>query len=433
MLETASLEGADAAEATLVRNKGIGVDVRLGKFESVEHAEDFQLGLRVFIGQQSASISTGQVDESAVKDLCNRAVAMAKLAPSDPYARLASKEEQATTLPELELYDPTEFSADVLTEMALKCEEGALSIDGITNSEGASAGQSTAEIAISTSTGFSGGYERSSFSVSASVLAEKDGRMETDYDFTSAVFAEDLIDPGKIGRSAGERTINRIGARRAKTGQFPVVFDSRISKSLTSHFTSAINGASVARGSSFLKNKMGQKIANSSITVIDDPLRPRGFGSRRFDGETLPVKKIELIKDGVLQSWLLDLASAAQLGLTSTGNASRSLSSPPSPGTSNCMIENGTISVNALLADIREGFLVTELIGSSVSLTTGDYSRGAAGFWIENGVIAYPITEATIAGNLKEMFFEMTPADDIDLRFSTSAPSIMVNGMMVAG
>ena len=433
LLETAAIEGADAAEATLVRNKGVGVEVRLGKFESVEHAEDFQIGLRVFTGQQSASISTGKVDEGAIKELCIRAVAMARLAPSDPYARLASKEEQATTLPELELYDPTEFNADTLTEMALKCEEAALSIEGITNSEGASAGQSTAEIAISTSTGFIGEYERSSFSVSASVLAEKDGRMETDYDFSSAVFAEDLIDAGKIGRSAGERTINRLGARKAKTGQFPVVFDSRVSRSLTSHFTNAVNGASIARGSSFLKDKMGQKIANSSISVIDDPLRHRGFGSRRFDGETLPVGQLELIKDGVLQSWLLDLASATQLGITSTGNASRSLSSPPSPGTSNCMITNGTVSVKNLIADIKEGLLVTELIGSSVSLTTGDYSRGAAGFWIENGEITYPVTEATIAGNLKEMFFEMTPANDIDLRFSTSAPSVRVDGMMVAG
>ena len=433
MLETASSEGADAAEATLVRNKGIGVEVRLGKFESIEHAEDFQIGLRVFTGQQSASISTGKVDESTIKELCTRAVAMARLAPSDPYARLASKEEQATTLPELELYDPTEFSSDTLTEMALKCEEAALSIDGITNSEGASAGQSTAEIAISTSTGFTGEYERSSFSISASVLAEKDGRMETDYDFTSAVFAEDLVDAKKIGKSAGERTINRLGARRAQTGQFPVVFDSRISKSLTNHLANAINGASIARGTSFLKDKLGQKIANSSISLIDDPLRPRGFGSRRFDGETLPVKQLELIKDGVLQNWLLDLASAAQLGLKSTGNANRSLSSPPSPGTSNCMITNGAISVRSLISDIKEGLLVTELIGSSVSLTTGDYSRGAAGFWIENGEITYPITEATIAGNLKEMFFEMTPANDIDLRFSTSAPSVRVDGMMVAG
>lgn len=433
MLETAASEGADAAEATLVRNKGIGVEVRLGKFESVEHAEDFQIGLRVFTNQKSASISTGKVDEKAIKALCKRAVEMARLAPKDPFARLASKEEQASTLPELELYDPTEFSADTLTEVALKCEEAALGIEGITNSEGASAGQSTAEIAIATSTGFTGEYERSSFSISASVLAEKDGRMESDYDFSSAVFAEDLLDAKLIGRSAGERTIKKLGARSAETGQFPVIFDSRVSRSLTGHFASAVNGASIARGSSFLKDKMGQKIANSSINVTDDPLRPRGFGSRRFDGETLPVKQQQLIKDGVLQSWLLDLASASQLGLKSTGNASRSLSSPPTPGSSNCMIVNGDITFEAMIANIKQGFLVTELIGSSVSLTTGDYSRGAAGFWIENGEIAYPVTEATIAGNLKEMFFEMTPADDIDLRFSTAAPSIRVDGMMVAG
>ena len=433
MLETAKSEGADAAEATLVKNKGVGVEVRLGKFESVEHAEDFQIGLRVFTGQKSASISTGKVDTDAVKALCQRAVAMARLAPADPYIRLASKEEQAVELPDLELFDSTEFTTEMLTEMALKCEESALGIKGITNSEGASAGQSTAEIAIATSTGFTGEYSRSSFSVSASVIAEKDGRMETDYDFCSTVYAEDLIDVKKIGTSAGERTIGKLGAKSALTGQFPVIFDSRVSKSLTGHFASAVNGASVARGSSFLKDKMGQEIASKHITVTDDPLRHRGLGSRRFDGETLPVKQLQLIKDGILQSWLLDLASATQLGLTPTGNASRSLSSPPSPGTSNCLIENGTVSLEELISDINEGFLVTELIGSSVSLTTGDYSRGASGFWIENGEITYPVTEATIAGNLKEMFFEMTPANDIDLRFSTSAPSIRVDGMMVAG
>ncbi len=433
MLETAKSEGADAAEATLVRNKGVGVEVRLGKFESVEHAEDFQIGLRVFTGKQSASISTGKVDKDAVRALCQRAVAMARLAPADPYARLASKEEQAVELPELELYDPTEFTAETLTDMALRCEESALGIKGITNSEGASAGQSTAEIAIATSTGFTGEYERSSFSISASVIAEKDGRMETDYDFSSTVYAEDLIDAEKIGASAGKRAIGRIGARSASTGQFPVIFDSRVSKSLTGHFVSAVNGASVARGSSFLKDKMGKEIASKHITVTDNPLRDRGLGSRRFDGETLPVKQQQLIKDGVLQSWLLDLASAAQLGLIPTGNASRSLSSPPSPGSSNCFIENGTFSLEELISDIKDGFLVTELIGSSVSLTTGDYSRGASGFWIENGEITYPVTEATIAGNLKEMFFELTPANDIDLRFSTSAPSIRVDGMMVAG
>ena len=433
MLDTAKAEGADAAEATLVRNKGVGVEVRLGKFESVEHAEDFQIGLRVFTGQQSASISTGKIDTNSIKALCERVVAMARLAPADPYARLASKEEQANELPELELFDSTEFTSEALTELALKCEESALGIQGITNSEGASAGQSTAEIAIATSTGFTGDYERSSYSISASVIAERDGRMETDYDFSSTVYAEDLVDSEKIGASAGKRTISRLGAKSASTGQFPVIFDSRVSKSLTGHFVNAVNGASVARGSSFLKEKMGQKIASKYITVTDDPLRHRGLGSRRFDGETLPVKQRQLIRNGILQSWLLDLASAAQLGLEPTGNASRSLSSPPSPGTSNCLIENGTISLQELISDIKTGFLVTELIGSSVSLTTGDYSRGASGFWIVNGEIAYPVTEATIAGNLKEMFFEMTPANDIDLRFSTSAPSIRVDGMMVAG
>ncbi|MBT5573948.1 TldD/PmbA family protein [Alphaproteobacteria bacterium] len=433
LLETAKSEGADAAEATLVRDKGVGVEVRLGKFESVEHADNFQIGLRVFTGQQSASISTGKVDSDAIKSLCQRAVAMARLAPADPFARLATKQEQASELPTLELYDPTEITADALTEMALKCETAALDIEGITNSDGASAGQYTDEIAIATSTGFLGEYQRSSFSISASVIAEQNGRMESDYDFSSTVFAEDLMSAEKIGASAGNRTINRLGARSATTGQFPVLFDTRVSKSLTGHLVSAVNGASIARGTSFLKDKMGEVIANKLITVTDDPLRNRGLGSRSFDGETLPVKKQQLIKDGVLQSWLLDLASASQLGLTPTGNASRSLSGPPSPGTSNCLIENGELSVEELISDIKQGFLVTELIGSSVSLTTGDYSRGASGFWIENGEIAYAVTEATIAGNLKEMFFEMTPANDIDLRFSTSAPTIRVDGMTIAG
>ena len=358
---------------------------------------------------------------------------MAKIAPEDPYARLATADELATSIPELEMFDPYIPTVDTLTDMARAAEDAARSHKGITNSEGGSASHGVANILIATSNGFSADYKRSSHGISAMVIAEKDGHMERDYDYSSAVFAEDMDSPEQVGNSAAKRTLSRVGAIKPPTGQYPVVYDKRVSASLVGTLASAINGAAIARGTSFLKDKMGEKIAADGLNFIDDPLRPRGMASRLFDGEGIAVTRRTMVEDGVLKGWFLDIASATKLGLQSTGNASRGLGSPPSPSSSNFYLENGDISFDDLIADIDAGFLVTEMMGSSVDMITGDYSRGAAGFWIEKGKIAHPVAEATIAGNLKDMFMAITRANDIDMRKSTAAPSLRVDGMMVAG
>ncbi len=433
LLAGAKKAGADAADAALATGQSTSVSVRLGKTESVERADDYAAGLRVFVGQKTATLSLGQLKEADIASLCERAVAMAKAGPDDPFAILATSEQIAKDLPDLDMCDDTELDTATLTDMAFAAEDEARSTKGISNSEGGSASQGRSEIFIAGTHGFSAGYSRSSFGFSTVVLAEQDGQMQRDYDYSSAVYAQDLKDPREVGRRAAKRTLARLGALKAKTGQFPVIYDNRVSSSLARHFASAINGASIARGTSFLKDQMGQQIANKAITLIDDPLRQRGAGSRAFDGDALPVSRQTLIASGQLESWLLDLSSARQLGLAPTGNAARSLANRPSPSTSNLIMENGEHSFDALIADIEEGFLITELMGSSVSLITGDYSRGAGGFWIENGQITWPVGEATIAGNLKDMFMGLTPADDPDTTSSAIVPSIRVDHMMVAG
>lgn len=433
LLDAAKSAGADGADATLARGEGNSVDIRLGKVEATERSEDYDVGMRVFVGQRTASISTSQLDSENIKQLAERAVAMAKLAPEDPFVRLANADELATDIPELDMFDARETSVETLTDRAKQAEDAALSHKGITNSEGASASFGVVNVLIATSKGFSASYKRSSSSVSAVVIAEKDGQMERDYDYSSAVFAEDLDAPDAIGHSAAKRTLSRLGASKPKTGQFPVIYDQRVSASIVSTLAGAINGAAIARGTSFLKDSLGQQIASKGLNFIDDPLRPRGMGSRLFDGEGLAVSKRLMVEDGVLTGWFLDLASAAKLDMTPTGNARRSMGGAPSPSASNFFLENGSLSRADMIADIKEGFLVTEMMGSSVDMITGDYSRGAGGFWIVDGKITGPVTEATIAGNLKDMLMAITTADDIDMRDSIAAPSLRIDGMMVAG
>lgn len=433
LLDRARAAGADAADGIVVGGHGHSVSVRMGEVEAIERSEDQDIGLRVFVDGRNASISTSRLDENSIATLAERAVAMAKLAPEDPYAMLASAELLAKDIPELDMYDATAPSADELKAAALKAEDAARAVPGITNTEGGSASHGSAAMMMATSNGFSGSYQRSSFGISTMVLSEKNGVMERDYDYTAAVYHSDLEDPEVIGRRAGERTMERLGAIRPPTGSYPVIYDARVSRSIASHIASAINGSAIARGTSFLKDKMGQAIAASGITLVDDPLRPRGMGSSPFDGEGLARQKRVMVDKGVLQGWFLDLASAKQLGLAPTGNAGRGVGSPPSPGTSNWIMEPGDISRDDLIAGIEEGFLVTEMIGSSVSLVTGDYSRGASGFWIKDGQISHPVTEATIAGNLNDMLMQITLADDLDLTKSTAAPTLRIDGMTVAG
>ena len=428
LLAAAKRHGGEAAEAVVSCGTSLDASVRLGKLESVEHSESMDIGLRVFVGHGVASVSSTSFDEASIDELAERAVAMAKLAPPDKFARLATQDEFAKQFPDCDLLDATEADTDTLKSWAHEAEAAALAVKGISNSEGGGASFSRGTVHLATSTGFSAGVTRSGFSIGVAVLAEKDGAMEVDGDYHHAIHQEDLRSPEAIGTRAAHRTIDRLGARRATTGQFPVVYDVRVAGSLSRHIASAINGSMVARGTSFLKDAMDTQIASASVTISDDPLRKRGVASSPFDGEGLPRSKRVLVAGGVLRGWLLDLASAAQLNLPPTGNGGRG-----SPSTSNWIMTTGDHTRDELIAGIKQGFLLTELIGSSVNLITGDYSRGASGFWIENGAIAYPVTEATIAGNLRDMLCHITPANDPDLSRATICPSLRVDGMTIAG
>jgi PmbA protein len=433
LLDNARKHGADAADAIVAGGVSEEVSVRLGKLESIERSEDRNIGLRVFVDGRNAIISTASIDAESIDELAARAVAMARLAPQDPYAGCADASLLATDIPDLDLMDRTIPSSDTLKDLAFRVEDAAQSVKGITNSEGGNASYGTSAVMLATTNGFSASYERSGYGISIVSLAEHDGKMERDYDYSSAVHFADLKSPEDIGQSAARRTLSRLDARKVKTGSFPVIYDQRVSSSISGHIASAINGASIARGTSFLKDSMGQQITNAAITMRDDPLRPRGAGSSGFDGEGLARRERVMIEHGILNGWFLDLASARQLGLEPTGNASRGNSSSPSPSTSNWIMDAGQLSRDELIANIDEGFLVTELIGSSVSLITGDYSRGASGFWIEKGQITYPVTEGTIAGNLKDMLMTITPANDLDFTRSNITPSLRIDGMTVAG
>ena len=433
LLDAAKAAGAECADAVLFEAAAISVAQRLGKPEKLERAESRDLGLRVLIGKRQAMVSSTDFGAAALDELVERAVAMARAAPEDPHCGIAEADQITRTAPRLDIFDPSEPSAEQLTEMARAAEDTARDVPGITNSEGAEAGWSRAVIALAATNGFAESYAVSSHSVSASVLAGEGTAMERDYDYATAVYGADLPPAEEIGQSAGERAVKRLGARKMKTAEVPVVYDSRISASLVRHLLGAINGVSVARGTSFLKDRMGERIFAEGINIIDDPLRPRGLRSKPFDGEGLATTRKTVIEDGRLTTWLLDLASARQLGLASTGNASRGTGGPPSPGATNVYLEAGNMSPRQLIADIESGFFVTELIGMGVSIVTGDYSRGATGFWIENGEITYPVSEMTVAGNLKDMFANLTPADDLEFRFGTDAPTIRVDGMTAAG
>ena len=433
LLDAAKVAGADGADAMLARGHSTNISLRLGNVEASERSEDFDIGLRVFIGQRTASISTSQLDIENITNLAERAVAMAKLAPEDPSVRLATDSELTNSMPDLDIFDDTIPEIEKLKDRAAAAEQAALSHSGIKTSDGADASHGVVDVLIGTSNGFLAGYKRSSHNVSTVVIAEKDGQMERDYDYSSAVYECDLEPAEEVGNSAASRTLARLGARKPETGQFPVIYDRRVAASLVSTMASAINGANISRGTSFLKDSLGGRVTSKGLNFIDDPLRPRGLGSRLFDGEGLAVSKRAMIDNGVLTGWFLDLASATKLGMTPTGNARRGLGSAPSPGASNFYIENSTISRNDLIANIDEGFLITEMIGSSVDMITGDYSRGAGGFWISRGKIDQPITEATIAGNLRDMFLQITAANDCDLRDSIASPSLYISGMMIAG
>lgn len=433
LIAKARAAGADAADAVLFDSASVSLAQRLGKTEKLERSESGDLGLRVFVGKRQAIVSSTDRSAKALGELVERAIAMARVVPEDGFAGIADPDQLARSWPDLDICDNDEPSSETLIERARIAEEAALAVEGVTNSEGADAGWSRSTIAIAASNGFAGTYGVSRQSLSASVIVGTGTGMERDYDYDSKVYGADLRDAAEIGREAGERAVRRLNPRRVKSCKVPVVFDPRVSRGLLGHLTGAISGPSIARGTSFLKDKMGQRIFAPSITIVDDPHVKRGLRSRPFDAEGVEVKRRTLIEDGVLTTWLLDLRSARQLGLQTTGHAARGTSGPPGPAPANVYMAAGKRSRADILAEIKDGFYVTDLMGMGVNGVTGDYSRGAGGFWIENGQLAYPVNEITIAGNLKDMFLNMEAADDLELRFGMDAPTVRIDGMTIAG
>ncbi len=434
LVERAMKAGADAAEAVVLEGQSLGVSWRMGKLEDVERSEGRDVGLRVFIGKRNATVSTTDLSERSLVPLIERVVSMARIAPEDPYAALADKSLLATHLPDLDIDDATHVpSAEDLANASAEAEDAALSVKGVTNSGGAGASWGRSGIALITSEGFSGEYAGTSFSVSCSVLAGSGTGMERDYDYSSTRHLSDLEAPAPVGRSAGERAVRRLNPRKVKSQAVPIIYDPRVSAGLVGHLAGAISGSAIARKTSFLQQSMDKRVFAPGISIVDDPHRPRGLRSKPFDGEGVANRRTQLIEDGRLTTWLLDTASARQLGLTTTGHAARGTGGPPSPSTTNLYMEAGTLTPEELMADIAEGFYVTEMIGMGVNGVTGDYSRGASGFWIENGKLTYAVSEITVAGNLKDMFANLTPANDLKFLQGTNAPTLRVEGMTIAG
>ena len=436
LLSAARAAGADSADAMAVRGTAVSIDVRQGKLEQAERSEGTDIGLRVFIGQQQAIVSSSDARPETMAVMAERAVAMAREAPADPHsgladvAMLASDRDSAR----LELFDPAdEPDAGVLQDDARRSEAAARQNPGVTQIDSASAGYSRRDVHLAASNGFAGGYTRSDRGVSCVAISGVGTGMERDYDYDSRVFQAELRSPEEIGHSAATRAVAMQGARKPKTGTIPVLFDERIAGSLIGHLIAAINGAAIARGSSWLRDAMGTQVLPAGISILEDPHRPRISGSRLFDAEGLPTQPRAIVQDGVLQTWTLDLATARKLGLDSTGSAVRGAGSAPSPSVSNIALTPGAFSRAELLAQMGTGLLVTSMLGSTINPNTGDYSRGASGFWVENGEVTYPVNECTIAGNLRDMLLRMVPGNDGRGHLSRVVPSILIDGMVLAG
>jgi PmbA protein len=436
LLKAAKANGADAADAIAVTGTSVSIDVRAGALEHAERSEGVDIGLRVFVGQKQACVSASDVRDETLQTIAERAVAMAKFSPDDPYIGLAESDQLATNrdCSELEMFDPTdEPAATELEDDARRAEAAALACKGISQVQSTSAGYGRRQVHMAATNGFEGGYERSDRALSCVAIAGTGSDMERDYFGDSRIFQSDLMSAEDIGLRAAQNTLARVGARKPKTGTFAVLFDERISSTLLGHLLAAVNGGAVARGSSWLRDNLGKMVLPESLSVTERPHRKRTSGSRLFDAEGLPTRERAIVENGILMGWTLDLATARQLGQSSTANAARGVGSPPSPAPTNVSLTQGNQSREALLKDMGTGLLVTSLIGSSINPTTGDYSRGASGFWIENGEIAYPVNECTIAGNLHDMLKSIIPANDARTHLSRVVPSLLVGSMTIAG
>jgi len=434
LVAAAKSAGADAADAVYYRNSSTEVQVRLGALEDVGRSDGEEIGLRLFVGKRSASVSSSDLSRDALSALVERAAAMAREAPEDEFAGLAPEDRLFRgEAVEIDADDGADPAPAVLKARALAAEEAARAVAGVTNSEGAGASAGRSLMALATSTGFARGFVSSGYGCSASVIAGEGAGMQRDYAYHSTRHLADLEGAEAIGQRAGRRAVDRLNPGKLASGPMPVVFDPRVGSSLLGHLASAITGAAIARRTSFLLGKRGERIFAHGITIRDDPHRLRGLRSRTFDGEGLPTLPANIVADGVLQTWLLDSASARQLGEAPTGHAARGGSGAPGAGTSNLFMEAGKHSVADLIGDIKLGVFVTELIGQGVNGITGDYSRGASGFAIRDGQLAEPVAEITIAGNLMDMFLTLTPADDLVFRRAMDVPTLRIDGMTIAG
>ena len=436
LLASAKAAGADAADAIATEGRALSIDVRDGALEHAERAEGVEIGLRVLIGQQQACVAASDASADTIAEIAERAVAMARIAPEDPHVGLAEADQLATDwdLEGLDLVDPGEEpSPAALQDAAARAEATALAVDGISQVESAASSYSRSAMHLAATNGFSGGYVRTSHGLYCVAITGEGTGMERDYAGESRIYGADLPSAEEIGALAAERTLARAGARKPPTGAYPVLYDERISSGLIGHLLQAANGSAVARGSSWLRDRLGERVLPEGVDIVEDPHRARVSGSKPFDAEGLPTQRRKIVEDGVLQGWTLDLATARKLGMASTASAARGTSAPPSPSLTNIALTEGALSRADLLAEMGTGLLVTSLIGSSINPTTGDYSRGASGFWVENGEITYPVNECTIAGNLHDMLAGLRPANDARKYLSRVVPSLLVEGLTIAG
>lgn len=436
LLNAARKAGAEAADALVIRGIAQSIDVRGGRLEHAERAEGLDIGLRVLVGRRQACVSSSDASEATLQAMAERAVAMAREAPEDPFAGLAdpSMLSDRRDGAGLDLADPAEEpDPAALQDAARRAEAAAMAVAGVSRIDQSSASYSQRTVHMAASNGFSGGYARTSSSISCVAITGEGTGMERDWASESRIFRADLPSPESIGAEAAARTIARFGSRKPPSGGYPVLFDERVASSLIGHLTSAINGSAIARGASWLRDALGKPVLPPGFDLREDPHRVRISGTRPFDAEGLATQPRLWVQDGVLTGWVLDLASARKLGMTSTANASRGPTAPPSPSLSNLWLKPGTASRQDLLRDMGTGLLVTSLIGSTINPTTGDYSRGASGFWVENGQITYPVSEGTIAGNLRDMLLRLTAANDARPHLSTQVPSLLVEGLTIAG
>jgi len=436
LVNLATKAGADSCDVVVASGNSLSVSVREGAVENSNRSESDALYLRVFCDKKIASITSNSKNDP--KALAERAVAMAKVSPADPYqgladeARLLDTTQIEARIAELDLYDTTQPDPAKMEQQALEAEAAGIVVEGVTKSLSCGSSWSTSGFVLATSDGFSGSYERSGFSLVGSFAAGEGTGMERDYDYDTAIHAGDLKSSAEIGKAAGERAVRRLNPRQVKSGSYPIIVDRRVSASMLGSLASAINASSVVRKTSFLRDKMGKQVMASGINIVDDPHMARRSGSKIFDGEGVANKKLELVRNGVLQTWLLDSATARELGLETNARASRN-GSGTNPGSTNCYMEAGEQSMEDMIASVKEGLYLTETIGHGINMVTGNYSKGASGYWIENGEIAYPVAEITIAGNLADMFMNMTPASDLEFKYGTNAPTLLLEGMTIGG